>query len=245
MKQLSEDYGQGGESVASLFRKTALAKLPAVREYLTDVLDRGDDKFIVFAHHRDMMDEIEQALQPRLAAQHLSLVRIDGGVQVSKRADLVKKFQEDDSCRVALLSITACAEGITLTAAALVIFAELYWVPGVVEQAEARAHRIGSAHEKVVVEFLVAPGSPDEAIYKSLCRKKLDTSNVLDGAKEALGAVERELKRPRRGVFESRREPGAAKAAPAGVEAAALAAAETVTVEERARIRMLLKAARH
>ena len=31
----------------------------------------------------------------------------------------------------------------------------LYWVPGAVEQAEARAHRLGSTHSKIVVEFLV------------------------------------------------------------------------------------------
>merc|ERR1719464_2633463 len=116
-------------------------------------------------------------------------MRIDGTTQASKRLELVKKFQEDPSCRIALLSITACGEGLTLTAAGLVIFAELYWVPGAVEQAEARAHRIGTTHTKVVVEFLVVPNSPDEIIYNKLERKKKDTSHVLDGAVTSLDAV--------------------------------------------------------
>merc|ERR1712125_315781 len=75
--------------------------------------------------------------------------------------------------------------------ASLVIFAELYWVPGVIEQAEARAHRIGTTHSKVVVEYLVARGSPDEVIYKRLERKMKDTSRVLDGTAKSLGAQER------------------------------------------------------
>merc|ERR1719433_1477265 len=116
-------------------------------------------------------------------------MRIDGRTPGAKRADLVKKFQEEPSCRIALLSIAACGEGITLTAAGLVIFAELYWVPGAVEQPEARAHRIGTTHNKVVVEFLVVPNSPDERIYNCLERKKKDTSHVLDGVAQSLEAV--------------------------------------------------------
>ena len=39
-------------------------------------------------------------------------------------------LQENANCRVALLSITAAGAGITLTAANLVVFAELSWTPG-------------------------------------------------------------------------------------------------------------------
>ena len=40
-------------------------------------------------------------------------------------------FQKDEKVLVALLSITAANAGITMTAAQLVIFAELSWNPGV------------------------------------------------------------------------------------------------------------------
>ena len=46
------------------------------------------------------------------------------------RQELVDHFQDTD-CRVALLSMTAAGVGLTLTAAQIVVFAELYWNPGV------------------------------------------------------------------------------------------------------------------
>jgi SNF2 family DNA or RNA helicase len=40
-------------------------------------------------------------------------------------------FQNNAQVRVAVLSITAAGAGITLTKSNVVVFAELYWTPGV------------------------------------------------------------------------------------------------------------------
>jgi len=190
--------------IQSLFKQMAQLKLPAVKEYILEVLERGDDKAIIFAHHQIMLDELSALLEKRLAKDGLHHIRIDGKTAGNKRHDLVKVFQTDPTCRIALLSITACGEGLTLTAAGLVIFAELYWVPGAIEQAEARAHRIGTTHNAVVVEFLVVPDTPDERIYNSLERKKKDTSKVLDATEESLGALERLTRKRARVLVEER-----------------------------------------
>jgi hypothetical protein len=52
-------------------------------------------------------------------------IRICGKVLTTKREGLVERFQTDPSCQVALLSIGACSQGLTLTAANTVVFAEL------------------------------------------------------------------------------------------------------------------------
>ena len=58
-------------------------------------------------------------------------MRIDGSVNPEKRHERVTNFQHNDKIRVAILSITACSQGLTLTAASTVVFAELTWTPSI------------------------------------------------------------------------------------------------------------------
>lgn len=58
-------------------------------------------------------------------------MRIDGKTLPEQRKIQVDTFQENDDCLAAVLSITAANAGVTLTAASLVVFAELFWNPGV------------------------------------------------------------------------------------------------------------------
>lgn len=60
-----------------------------------------------------------------------SYIRIDGKTNPERRKYLIDQFQNCDDYVAAVLSITAANMGITLTAAQLVIFAELFWNPGV------------------------------------------------------------------------------------------------------------------
>eukprot|EP00747_Dinoflagellata_sp_TGD_P023844 gnl/TRDRNA2_/TRDRNA2_130120_c0_seq2.p1 gnl/TRDRNA2_/TRDRNA2_130120_c0~~gnl/TRDRNA2_/TRDRNA2_130120_c0_seq2.p1 ORF type:complete len:678 (+),score=124.59 gnl/TRDRNA2_/TRDRNA2_130120_c0_seq2:46-2034(+) len=251
--QVLEDAMQNPKSdssdkAATVFSKLAKAKLPAVKEYLQEVLERGDEKMIIFAHHKVMIDEIDQLVSKHLKKDGLTHIRIDGGTPTTHRQRYVQQFQSEDSCRVAVLSITACGEGLTLTAAGLVIFAELYWVPGAVEQAEARAHRIGTSFNKVVVEFLVVRGSPDERIYDQLERKKGDTSSVLDGAKESFGAKVREQRKRK---LESSDDPFQLSKSSAHADTPEGSAKKAAAIEtpkkdtvDRAKIEFLLRAAK-
>ena len=132
------------------FAATAPAKLPAVLEHLRGLLAE-DRKFLVFYHHQAMGAGVTDMLDQ----QRVAHIKIDGKVSSEERARRVDRFQEDDRVRVAVLSITAANSGITLTAATLVVFAELFWNPGNLLQAEDRAHRIGQTGS-VTVQYLVA-----------------------------------------------------------------------------------------
>lgn len=145
-------------------RLLGIAKAPAAAEAVEDALDAGNHKIILFAHHREVMDELQKRLS------HLGLVRIDGQTAQADRDAAVHTFQTDPGCRVFLGQITACGEAITLTAASHVLFAETSWTPSDNYQAACRAHRIGQTNA-VTAQFLTAGGTLDDTIARVLARK--------------------------------------------------------------------------
>jgi len=113
-----------------------------------------------------MMKGVESMLEK----EKVGFIKIEGKVSSEARKTLVDRFQTVDSVKVALLSITAANCGITLTAAQLVVFAELFWNPGVLCQAEDRVHRIGQT-DSVVCQYLVARGTADDSLWPMIQKK--------------------------------------------------------------------------
>jgi len=83
----------------------------------------------------------------------------------------VDRFQNEPECHIFVGGIQAAGVGITLTAAAVCIFAELDWVPANISQAEDRLHRIGQTGS-VLVQHLVVDGSLDARMAKTLLAKQ-------------------------------------------------------------------------
>ncbi|XP_018333188.1 SWI/SNF-related matrix-associated actin-dependent regulator of chromatin subfamily A-like protein 1 isoform X2 [Agrilus planipennis] len=117
------------------------------------------------------------AIQMVLYQNSKKFIRIDGSTTSEQRKYFVDSFQYDDTYVCAILSITAANAGITLTAAKLVIFAELHWNPSILSQAESRAHRIGQEQE-VIVQYLLAPGTADDYIWPLLQNKQKTLNEV-------------------------------------------------------------------
>jgi SWI/SNF-related matrix-associated actin-dependent regulator of chromatin subfamily A-like protein 1 len=100
----------------TLYQTTGTSKIPAVIDFLKDRLDGGEEKLIVFAHHRDVVEGISRFLQKA----KYDFIRIDGQTPQRQRQPNVDRFQTTPTCRVALLSITAAGVGLTLTEGRLV-----------------------------------------------------------------------------------------------------------------------------
>ncbi|XP_053522871.1 DNA annealing helicase and endonuclease ZRANB3 isoform X2 [Artibeus jamaicensis] len=171
--------------ITRMFKQTAIAKAGAVKDYIKMMLQNDSLKFLVFAHHVIML----QACTEAVIENKTRYVRIDGSVPSSERIHLVNQFQKDPETRVAILSIQAAGQGLTFTAATHVVFAELYWDPGHLKQAEDRAHRIGQCNS-VNIHYLIANGTLDTLMWGMLNRKTQVTGSTLNGRKEQLQAEE-------------------------------------------------------
>uniref|UniRef100_A0A8C3W6C3 SWI/SNF-related matrix-associated actin-dependent regulator of chromatin subfamily A-like protein 1 n=1 Tax=Catagonus wagneri TaxID=51154 RepID=A0A8C3W6C3_9CETA len=157
---------QQKEALLLFFNRTAEAKIPCVIEYILDLLESGREKFLVFAHHKVVLDAVTEELEKK-RVQH---IRIDGSTSSADREDRCQRFQLSEGHAVAVLSITAANMGLTFSSADLVVFAELFWNPGVLMQAEDRVHRIGQSNS-VGIHYLVARGTADDYLWPLIQEK--------------------------------------------------------------------------
>ena len=176
------------DSILNKFSKayimTGEAKLPGIKDYVNYLVDNSC-KFLIFAHHAEVLDAIEDVI----ITDKIGYIRIDGKVPVEKRQELVNKFQTDEECLVAILSITACATGLTLTKASTVVFAELHFTPSIMIQAEDRAHRIGQDAGCVNIHYLVGADTLDVLLFRKLNEKQNIVSTTLDNKSKDLNVT--------------------------------------------------------
>jgi SWI/SNF-related matrix-associated actin-dependent regulator 1 of chromatin subfamily A len=82
--------------------------------------------------------------------------------------------------------MTAASTGINMVAASIVIFAELFWNPGTLIQAEDRCHRIGQRAPFVAIRYLLAKKTVDDVIWPLIGRKLGVVGSALNGQRDFL-----------------------------------------------------------
>ena len=125
--------------------QVGMNKLPAVIEYLKEAAG----KTLVFAYHHDVIERLMEAVADRKVAG------FTGSSSLRDRDRAAEIFQNDPNCQFFIGNIEAAGQGITLTAARHVVFAEPDWRGTYLEQAEDRAHRIGQTHPVLVTYLLL------------------------------------------------------------------------------------------
>ena len=65
------------------------------------------------------------AIQTEVQKLKVRYIRIDGSTSTDCRSQYVEEFQNEKDCQVAILSILAAGVGLTLTAASIVVIAEM------------------------------------------------------------------------------------------------------------------------
>lgn len=160
-------------------RDLALSKVPMAAEHIKRLLDSGE-KVIVFAIHKDVINALREHF-PNSA-------RIVGGLGAKKVEAEKLRFQGDNDndilpdpeCGTILCNLKAGGVGHTLTEATVVVFVEMWSVPGDMEQCEDRAHRIGLEHN-ILVQYLVVDGTIDAATIQTLIERIEMIEEGVDG----------------------------------------------------------------
>jgi SNF2 family DNA or RNA helicase len=164
------ERGSMGE-LAQIRHELAVAKIDESARYITDLL-HSIDKVVIFAHHYDVINGIKDKLQ------EFNPVVITGKHAMKNRQQAVDDFQTKKDVRVFIGQIQAAGTGLTLTAASTVVFAETSWVPGEINQAIDRCHRIGQK-DNVTAKFLVVEKSLDETMLKTIFDKEKTINQLL------------------------------------------------------------------
>lgn len=169
--------------IATIRYQVGMNKVPAVIDYLRTCTG----KTLVFAYHHDVIMALVAALADR------SVAWFTGSSSLRDRDRAARKFQNDPNCQFFIGNIEAAGQGITLTAARHVVFAEPDWRGTYLEQAEDRAHRIGQKHP-VLVTYLLLDRSEWSTDYwmDSKIRAKQAVIDAVLGSSEEENAV-REL----------------------------------------------------
>jgi SNF2 family DNA or RNA helicase len=138
-----------------MYSLTGKAKVPLIAENIKKWLnDPTKGKLCVFAHHIFVLDELEElAGLSNEKNSDSRFIRIDGSTSPKERQAQIKAFQSNPTIRIAILGITAAGVAVTLTASSTVWFAELFWTPALMIQAEGKVVSAGFEGFVSDVEF--------------------------------------------------------------------------------------------
>lgn len=138
--------------------KQSSAKLDTLLEQLQEVMDEGH-KALVFSQFTSLL----AIVRDQLDAKKFAYEYLDG--RTRDRKAKVDHFQQDDKCKLFLISLKAGGVGLNLTAADYVFILDPWWNPAVESQAIDRAHRIGQTR-RVFAYRLIARDTVEEKILE-------------------------------------------------------------------------------
>lgn len=184
----------------------------AVSDLVNDVVENKGCCVVFCTHH-----EVSDCLKGQLERGKLRVAVVDGRTPQKQRAAFVKEFQEG-RLDVFIGGINAAGEAITLTRADTVIFVELDWVPGALQQAEDRIHRVGQKSNCQVIQLIarIPDGyNLDEMMVDLIGSKVARIGTVLDESTANIisDSIQSELQKrmlegaKRRTALRSRRAP--------------------------------------
>ena len=154
---------------------SAKGKLPAVKEFIEEILESGE-KLVVFANLHEIIDAVADLFP--------GAVKITGRLTMEQKQASIDAFQNDDKVNLAVCNIKAAGVGLTLTAASRVAFIEYPNHPADCIQCEDRTHRIGQTNT-VQATYFLGLNTIDERSFE-IIKEKMEIVNAAMGDQESM-----------------------------------------------------------
>ncbi len=127
----------------------------------------SNHKALVFSQFLGMLALIKE----KMKELGVDYEYFDGSSTVAERERAIQRFQNDDNCRVFLISLKAGGVGLNLTAADYVYIVDPWWNPAVEQQAIDRTHRIGQT-KNIFAYRMICTDTVEDKILKLQERKR-------------------------------------------------------------------------
>ncbi len=136
----------------------------------------GDHKALIFSQFLGML----ALIKGKLKEQEVTFEYFDGSTSAPDREKAIQNFQNNDECRVFLISLKAGGVGLNLTAADYVYIVDPWWNPAVEQQAIDRTHRIGQTKNIFAYRMICIDTIEDKILQLQERKRKLASELITD-----------------------------------------------------------------
>ena len=127
----------------------------------------SNHKALVFSQFLGML----ALIKGKLKELDVKFEYFDGSTSAQDREKAIQNFQNNDECRVFLISLKAGGVGLNLTAADYVYIVDPWWNPAVEQQAIDRTHRIGQT-KNIFAYRMICKDTIEDKILQLQDRKR-------------------------------------------------------------------------
>jgi SNF2 family DNA or RNA helicase len=157
------------------------AKLDSLIPSIEEIVEEGH-KILVFSQFTSFLSIVRKVLD----SKKLTYEYLDGST--THRELHVKRFQEDDDCKLFLISLKAGGLGLNLTAAEYVYLLDPWWNPAIEAQAIDRAHRIGQTRN-VFAYRLIAKDTVEEKVLELQKSKRQLADSIINADNSIIRSI--------------------------------------------------------
>jgi non-specific serine/threonine protein kinase len=160
-------------------------KLEEIGREITENI--SNHKALIFSQFLGMLALIKE----KLKALEVDFEYFDGSTSAVERERAIQRFQNDDNCRVFLISLKAGGVGLNLTAADYVYIVDPWWNPAVEQQAIDRTHRIGQT-KNIFAYRMICKDTIEDKILQLQDKKRLLAKDLITDDEGFVKSLSRE-----------------------------------------------------